>query len=76
MKYEVYSCRWDVNESLYTSFDAETDEEAVGRFREIVAEPSNAWETMRMIQVVVERKTKAVASLNRMSGGDGKVKVF
>lgn len=68
MKYEVYSCRADVSESLYTVFDVSSDEEAIERFRNIVAKPSNAWDTMRMIRVEIERKTKPIAGINRMDG--------
>lgn len=75
MKYEIYSCRFDIPERLYTSFEADTDEEAMERFQDIRADPSMAWESLRMIEVVVERQTRRIASLNRMSG-DGKVKTF
>ena len=73
MRYEVYSCRFDIAEHLYTVFDAESDAEAIGRFREIVARPDNAWESMRMIQVIQERKVKSIAVINRMDEVDAKV---
>lgn len=66
MRYEVYNCRADVEERLYTTFEADSDEEAVARFQDIRARPDLAWDSLRMIQVVVERKTRCVAILNRM----------
>lgn len=65
MRYEVYSGRFDIAETLYSSFDVDTEEEAVERFKKITEKKENAWDSMRIIQVIVERKAKPIASINR-----------
>lgn len=56
MKYEIYSGRFDIPESLYTSFDADSDCDAIDRLAELKAKESNAWDEMRLVEVVVEKK--------------------
>lgn len=65
MRYEVYSGRFDIAETLYSAFDVDTEEEAVERFKKIAEKKENAWDSMRIIQVFVERKVKPIASINR-----------
>lgn len=74
MKYEVYTSRFDVEEELYTTFNADSDEEAIRYFYELKGDKNLDWENLHMIQVQIERKTRPVASLNRM--GDNKNKVI
>lgn len=76
MQYEVYTSRFDVPEELYMSFRAETHEEAIRKFYELKGKESLAWDSLRMVQVVTERKERPVASLSRMPGCDDKDKVI
>ncbi len=63
MQYEIHRGRFDVEESLWTSFEADTDEEAIERLKQEKANPSNAWDNMRLIEVVVKRQTRQVETL-------------
>lgn len=60
MKFEIYTSRFDVPETLYTSFEAETDEIALKRLEEVKQRPSLAWDNIRMIEVQEERKVRKI----------------
>jgi hypothetical protein len=61
MHYRVYRSRFDISESKYTEFDADSDVEAVQKFERISAQESNGWDNMRLIEVVVIEQTRHVA---------------
>ena len=61
-RYEVFSSRHDVAEHLYTSFIAGSDEEALLKFTEIKCKPDMAWERLRMVEVLQERKERFVVT--------------
>ncbi len=48
-KYRIYTGRFDIRETVYMEFEAPTDAAAATKFAAIAAEPSNAWDNMRVI---------------------------
>ncbi len=61
MKYEVLSSRHDIAEHCIGSFDANSEEEAkIIFYKKYVGQPSNAWDYLRLIQVVQERIVKDI----------------
>lgn len=61
--YEIYSGRFDIPESLYTSFSASSDEKAIALLEESKALESNSWNTMRLVEVVTKRVERHIKML-------------
>ncbi len=62
-RYEIYSSRFDISESLYSAFRVNTDEEAIKKLETLKAMESNSWDRMRLIAVVVERQERHIQTL-------------
>jgi hypothetical protein len=61
-KYRVMNGRFDRPETLYTTFQARSDEEAKERFEEYKSEPSLQWDRLRLVRVDQEEITSNVDS--------------